>query len=165
MDEQRFISLMRKADTMRRIGDRPDYWAGYQRGLRRAHHGERFGTEAEHELWLSLIDRTDSLSQERGVGYRDGLLAAISEPEAAEPGLPPAEAVHAYLKRHGITGAQAARMMYLSGARQVRKYTGGESPRQMDGARWFCLHAHMMLSAEQIAEIEAAMEADCAETE
>jgi hypothetical protein len=48
-------------------------------------------------------------------------------------------------------------MMYLSGSRQVRKYTGGQKPRQMDGARWFCLHAHTILSAEDIAKIETAM--------
>jgi hypothetical protein len=30
----------------------------------------------------------------------------------------------------------------------------------MDGARWFCLHAHLLLSADQIAQIEAAMAAD-----
>lgn len=73
---------------------------------------------------------------------------------------PSSNAVHAFLQRHGITGGQAARMMYLSDSRQVRKYTGGENPRQMDGARWFALHAHVILSPEQIAEIESAMEAD-----
>lgn len=75
---------------------------------------------------------------------------------------PTAAAVHAYLQVHGITGAQAARMMYLSGSRQVRKYTGGDQPRQMDLARWFCLHAHTMLSEDQIAAIEAAMASDSA---
>lgn len=73
---------------------------------------------------------------------------------------PTAQAVHAYLRRHGLTGSQAARMMYLADSRQVRKYTGGQSPRQMDSARWFALHAHVMLTPEQIAEIEAAMETD-----
>ena len=48
-----------------------DYWAGYQRGLRRAFHGERFGTDAEHQLWLSLSDDRAEL----GRGYRDGLTA------------------------------------------------------------------------------------------
>lgn len=84
----------------------------------------------------------------------------MHEPETAAQFEPSASAVHAFLQSHDITGNQAARMMYLSGSRQVRKYTGGENPRQMDGARWFCLHAHVLLSADQIAKIEAAMAAD-----
>lgn len=73
---------------------------------------------------------------------------------------PSAQAVHAYLQAQGITGVQAARMMYLSGSRQVRKYTGGKEPRQMDGARWFCIHAHVMLDDDVISKIEAAMASD-----
>ena len=44
-----FASLMRRADTLRRLCNDPqkpfesDWWAGYLRGLRRGHHGERFG--------------------------------------------------------------------------------------------------------------------------
>ena len=44
-----FASLMRRADTLRRRYNDPqkpfesDWWAGYLRGLRRGHHGERFG--------------------------------------------------------------------------------------------------------------------------
>lgn len=152
-----FEALAGKASVMQSIGDRPDYWAGYARGLRRAYHGEQFGDPGEHEIWLALSDRPDQASQGRGQGYRDGL-AAFDQPDRAP--LPSAAAVHAYLRREGITGAQAARMMYLSDSRQVRKYTGGESPRQLDGARWFAIHAHMMLTPAQIAEIEAAMAAD-----
>ena len=85
---------------------------------------------------------------------------AMRPPEPERRHTPSADAVHAYLQQHDITGSQAARMMYLSGSRQVRKYTGGESPRQMDGARWFALHAHIMLTQEQIAEIESAMDFD-----
>lgn len=84
----------------------------------------------------------------------------MREPETPSQFAPSAGAVHAFLQRHEITGSQAARMMYLSGSRQVRKYTGGENPRQMDGARWFCLHAHTLLSADVIAKIESAMESD-----
>ena len=42
-----FSSLMRRADTIRRFETDPlieTWWAGYMRGLRRAHHGETFGT-------------------------------------------------------------------------------------------------------------------------
>ena len=52
----------------------PYYWEGYQRGLRRAYYGEVFGTEEEHNLWLSLADdEVDESRRERGRGYRDGL--------------------------------------------------------------------------------------------
>ena len=76
------------------------------------------------------------------------------------PGAPSTMAVHSFLQKNDITGSQAARMTYLSDGRQVRKYTGGSKPRQMNGARWFALHAHVMLSPDQIDGIEAAMEAD-----
>jgi hypothetical protein len=33
----------------------------------------------------------------------------------------------------------------------------------MDGARWFALHAHVLLSADQIDRIEAAMAEDITE--
>lgn len=46
-----------------------DYLAGYQRGLRRAHHGDRFGTDAEHETWLGCGNH----HPDRAAGYRDGL--------------------------------------------------------------------------------------------
>jgi hypothetical protein len=64
---------MNKAKAMITVGDRPEYWAGYQRGLRRKFHGENFGTSSEHELWLTLIDDIDESRAERGKGYRDGL--------------------------------------------------------------------------------------------
>jgi hypothetical protein len=69
-------------------------------------------------------------------------------------------AIRAFLARHGITGGRAARMAYLSGGQAVRKYTGGAHPHAMSGAVWFAMHAHIMLDAETIARIEAAMEAD-----
>lgn len=81
----------------------------------------------------------------------------LRAPDSAPQFLPSADAVNNFLRKHEITGNQAARMMYLSGSRQVRKYTGGEKPRQMDGARWFALHAHMLLTPDQIKKIETAM--------
>lgn len=75
MTEQKFKSEMRRAETMRRDADpdRSEYWAGYIRGLRRAYHGKKFGAAEEHALWLSLVDRDDDRSKQRGQGYRDGL--------------------------------------------------------------------------------------------
>lgn len=80
MTEQKFKSEMRRADSMRRLAvdadehDRVAYWDGYRRGLRRAHHGSKFGTDAEHKLWLSLASqRGDEQRRQRGQGYRDGI--------------------------------------------------------------------------------------------
>lgn len=78
-----FASLMRRADTMRRLESdylREAWWTGYMRGLRRAHHGERFGTEAEHELWQSATESSDPSRAALGRGYLDGLTLAVHDP-------------------------------------------------------------------------------------
>ena len=65
---------MRRADTLRRIDDDlpafAPWFAGYMRGLRRAHHGERFGTQAEHDLWLSAEHSARPATRGAGRGYR-----------------------------------------------------------------------------------------------
>jgi hypothetical protein len=73
MNKSQFEREMHRAAAMRAAGDRPDYWDGYERGLRRAYHGERFGSPEEHGLWLSQADSDDEQRRERGQGYRDGL--------------------------------------------------------------------------------------------
>lgn len=79
-----FASLMRRADTLRRLtSDRIEsaWWTGYMRGLRRAHHGEQFGTEAEHQMWLDAATSPDSQRAAMGHGYAAGLtLTAIDPP-------------------------------------------------------------------------------------
>lgn len=78
-----FQSLMRRADTMRRHDhENSAWWTGYIRGLRRAHHGDTFGTEAEHDLYLSAIDSTDHQLTSLGRGYRAGLTLTAAEPDA-----------------------------------------------------------------------------------
>lgn len=71
-----FASLLRRADTCRRAESHPirqAWWVGYMRGLRRAHHGERFGSAAEHEMWLSASESPDDGRSALGAGYRAGL--------------------------------------------------------------------------------------------
>ena len=48
------------------------------RGLRRAFHGENFGTIQEHDLWYSAVESDDSVHQMRGKGYRDGLVGKVT---------------------------------------------------------------------------------------
>ena len=41
------------------LSDRPGYYEGYMRGLRRFYHGPHFGTLQEHEEWLGLFYERD----------------------------------------------------------------------------------------------------------
>jgi hypothetical protein len=80
-----FASLLRRADTLRRVEPDPtraEWWSGYMRGLRRAHHGERFGTQAEHELWMAAAGSDDQQRAALGRGYRAGLTLESRDPEA-----------------------------------------------------------------------------------
>lgn len=72
MKEEKFKREMMKARALGEHGDELDYWAGYQRGLRRRFHGENFGTDEEHEIWMGLLNDFDPSRSERGRGYRDG---------------------------------------------------------------------------------------------
>ena len=111
-------------------------------------------------MHASIIrDQVDSIRASGGQVDVARFAYGMRQPETPAQFAPSASAVREFLKANEITGGDAARMMYLSGSRQVRKYTGGENPRQMDGARWFCLHAHVILSPEEIRTIEASMEA------
>jgi hypothetical protein len=84
MDENRFLSLMRKARNYSYLHGDPDYWHGYQRGLRRGFHGELFGTDDEHNRWVRLADEgRDQASRDRGRGYRDGLEACVVATEGS----------------------------------------------------------------------------------
>lgn len=81
-----FASLMRRADTLRRLSDgsnpfESDWWAGYMRGLRRAHHGEAFGTAAEHAMWMDAANSSDPQRAALGRGYRAGLTLTAREPD------------------------------------------------------------------------------------
>ena len=76
MTDHEFQSELTRAKTMQGSAKEPaeaDYWDGYQRGLRRLFHGERFGTARQHELWLALASDNDPSRAAHGHGYRDGL--------------------------------------------------------------------------------------------
>ena len=79
-----FASLLRRADTLRRHESDPiraAWWAGYMRGLRRAHHGESFGSEAEHQLFLSASGDAAPDRAALGRGYVAGLTMTMREPD------------------------------------------------------------------------------------
>jgi len=74
MNEYEFQHNMVGAKSLGKFSKRPesDFWAGYQRGLRRLYHGEKFGTPKGHILWMGLADDRDESRQMRGLGYRFG---------------------------------------------------------------------------------------------
>ena len=78
-----FSTLMRRAETLRRAENDPikfEWWSGYMRGLRRAHHGEQFGTAAEHDLWSSAAESDDPSRRAPGEGDRAGWTLEPREP-------------------------------------------------------------------------------------
>lgn len=73
-DKNEFELLMDMAKVMEitETGDN-DYYIGYTRGLRKAYHGDIFGTREEHDLWYNIPENdTDIFRRQRGRGYRDG---------------------------------------------------------------------------------------------
>lgn len=72
--ERDFQNYMQQAETFKSVmTEHTDFWTGYQRGLRRLHHGNDFGTEAEHETWYKITeDENDVIRRQRGQGYRAG---------------------------------------------------------------------------------------------
>jgi hypothetical protein len=80
LSEADFQREMSRAKTFQGLEhDRAEYWTGYQRGLRRAYHGEAFGTMQEHTLWLEAASSDDAMRRQRGQGYRGGLRGKPSD--------------------------------------------------------------------------------------
>ena len=117
MKTTEFESLMRRSRIESELGD-ADYWAGFQRGLRRAYHGDAFGTAEEHAIWLSLADAADPARAELGRGYADGLRGQM--PDSTD-----ADRLRATLAALGLSQRGAARDLGLD-ERTVRRYCAGE---------------------------------------
>ncbi len=118
MDRPNFESWMRAARELSRLSDHAssDYWAGYQRGLRRAFHSEAFGSSTEHGKWSELDDL-------RGVGYRAGFRETPIECAISQSDLYTAQACFSLTNREmadrlGVTERTIEH--YRQGARQIR---------------------------------------------
>lgn len=114
MDEARFQALARRARLLE-----SDYGAGYLRGLRRAYHGERFGTADEHALW-SRMGLDGDHRVELGRGYRDGLSGSDPAPARGRPPAAPGEARTERVEVR-LTPAQRAKLDALGGADWLRR--------------------------------------------
>ncbi|MBP8961222.1 hypothetical protein KBG31_03300 [Patescibacteria group bacterium] len=64
MDRRTFEENMVVATLLGKTSNNA-YWRGYQRGLRRLYHGNNFGTDEEHAVWITSVE-------ECGNGYRAG---------------------------------------------------------------------------------------------
>lgn len=120
MDADRFTTLMRAARQL----PSGDYARGVVRGLRRAHHGARFGTEAEHQAWLAFDGHRAELAR----GYRDGLAGRVDdgpEPVAADDGLN-AETLRAMIDASGLSQVEWARSILARDPRTVRRWLAGD---------------------------------------
>lgn len=73
---------------------------------------------------------------------------------------PSAASVKEFIVHHQLTGEKAAELAYLRGSNAIRKYTNSKHPTSMSLSMWFTLHAKIMLDANTIARIEAAMDTD-----
>ena len=80
LSPERFEHEMLKARTMQEhTHSGGEYSMGYQRGLRRAFHGDKFGTPEEHKRWLAAVKSNDFYRRQLGQGYRDGLQGQDTE--------------------------------------------------------------------------------------
>jgi ABC-type nitrate/sulfonate/bicarbonate transport system ATPase subunit len=70
---------------------------------------------------------------------------------------PTPEAIQAFLQRHGINKSEAARIAGLSGGKTIRRYTGGSAPHRISYAVLFTWAAHVVLTPEQFAAVDAAI--------
>ena len=76
MNQAEFNKNMLGASALASLGGSPytnTFWRGYQRGMRRLYHGEKFGTQDEHALWMAAADETrDEDRRYCGIGYFAG---------------------------------------------------------------------------------------------
>ena len=83
MDEKIFRSLLAMAKTFQQLdADRSQYWNGFQRGLRRLYHGEKFGTREEHEKFLCCRD--GDYRRYLQTGYRAGFYRDVLKIDGSE---------------------------------------------------------------------------------
>jgi hypothetical protein len=70
VNDTKYRTLLLRAKSMQLANDRPNFWEGYIRGLRRAHYGDHYGTAENHRKWLT--PGGDDVREETSHGYREG---------------------------------------------------------------------------------------------
>ena len=79
MDDKEFEAWTRLAETRRGMATTPEearFYQGYLLGLQRAHHGEAYLDEAEHQANLAAaLDEADPDRRFHGQGYKAGFNA------------------------------------------------------------------------------------------
>jgi hypothetical protein len=82
MNELQFKREIKKAEQLKQAGD-ADYWSAYQLGLRQGF--EKSVSKKEHNLYVSYLKDPDLVKQQKGKGYRDGLMIAEFKPKVGRP--------------------------------------------------------------------------------
>lgn len=119
MNEATFRALARRAKLLT-----GDYGAGYLRGLRRAHHGESFGTPSEHALW-SRLGLDGDTGEEQGRGYRDGLAGTEPSPRIGRP--PAAESTATPVRTLRLSDEHWTELQARGGVAALREWLSAPS--------------------------------------
>jgi len=78
MDERDFEARINAAEAIRFLGDNDKavadrFWEGYARGVRHSYYGLHFGTEEDHDIWMSAVNHDDPAARAHGYGYQTGV--------------------------------------------------------------------------------------------
>ena len=124
MDENKFKSWMMRAKILQRLDDeKSEFYSGYQRGLRRLYHGDKFGSGQEHVRYMGLSGNRKLL----GDGYRSGFSG-----EPPEPGTR-TEHIHVRLTREEREQIEAAARKERRTLSDYLVVAGVEKAKQQEG--------------------------------
>src|SRR5690606_35516755 len=105
------------------------YWEGNQRGLRRNHHGEAFGTADEHDRWSRLVhDRAPDLRR-LGQGYLGGLRFGMTIETRQD-------LIRALLRQRGWTRGDLAEQLGVGSTSVSRYLMEGENRSEPNAQAW-----------------------------
>lgn len=134
------LAAQAKASRFSAETDQESWWWGFERGLRRAYHGSRYGTEEEHEKRLSLIDDPHEGRQQIGWGYRMGLRAL--------------EYGQAYLRGETLDGTQVAAQLAVT-PQWVSRIAAAEDIGHKSGPGRSAPRRYLLADVERIKQVIA----------
>ena len=168
MTDEEYDRNMAGAETIRTLSEPHDehFWRGYIRGMRRAKHGDTFGTDSEHTQWLTIADRPhDENRRYLGLGYRAGL-----EMISVKEGIKRLQEIAA---KTAFSAKQAKAGAVMSDARRAALRTNGSKPRpgakgkprprlaQKNAIAWVCITSRVSLTSLGADTTEAQATAFC----
>jgi len=71
MNESEYRTAIGSAKLMADVEpEMAEYWRGYRRGVMRGYHGDKFGTQEDHEMWMNCA--RCGHREDLQAGYRTG---------------------------------------------------------------------------------------------